>query len=555
MNKTKLTKLALTAALVLATTLTLSCGNHSFEELLGLDSSSSEQEDNYSSSSLKLSSSSSSLRQSSSNSQKIGDDDEIGVEPPNDNVNISAPSPQGTVIVAPLLKTNWGRGSPYDPFHTLPDGSSGWIGCVTTAIAQILNYHKYPTQGIGDVYQGIIFDWDNMLDSYKNVNLTEQQRNAITALLNSLHLAYGSNSRGFVKNFGYDNDAQTLYRKYYDDSEWAAIFTAIIKKPLDLDLPVFCHGKNLTRTSGHGFILDGYDSRGKFHINWGWGSSYDGYYPIDSLTPGRTLENGFHNSDFHCTINIKPDAGGVGRYTLALDTFAIEKNISLGNEQVTVVAKINTQGTFPAGKVAIALVDSRGNIAAVVGATNFKKNLSTSFTPAEMVEPGKYSLSVVAKPDGKDWETITLSDHTKNVPKSINISVSEFHGTPGGGYGLTLRRFNIVEGKTTASPNEEFTVDHSLSDLSTTTFPRTTSGVALMDNDNNIVEILGTLEIPSNATSNMAVGKKIKCKIPSTVSPGQYKLRIAVKTEGKTEWRIVTQTDGNPPTFIDFAVL
>jgi len=75
MNKTKLTKLALTAALVLASTLTLSCGNHSFEEwediLFG--SSSSEQEDNYSSSSFKLSSSSlssssSSQRQSSSSS-------------------------------------------------------------------------------------------------------------------------------------------------------------------------------------------------------------------------------------------------------------------------------------------------------------------------------------------------------------------------------------------------------------------------------------------------------------------------------------------------------
>jgi uncharacterized protein (TIGR02145 family) len=61
----QLAKLALTATLGLATTLTLSCGNHTFEELLGLDSSSSQQEDNHSSSSFKLSSS---LRQSSSSS-------------------------------------------------------------------------------------------------------------------------------------------------------------------------------------------------------------------------------------------------------------------------------------------------------------------------------------------------------------------------------------------------------------------------------------------------------------------------------------------------------
>jgi len=68
--KKQLAKLALTAALGLALTLTLSCGNHSWEEILGLDSSSSEQEDNYSSSSFKLSSSSG-LRQSSSSSSLL----------------------------------------------------------------------------------------------------------------------------------------------------------------------------------------------------------------------------------------------------------------------------------------------------------------------------------------------------------------------------------------------------------------------------------------------------------------------------------------------------
>jgi len=46
----KLTKLALTAALALATTLTLSCGNHTFDELLGLDSSSSLRQSSSSSS-------------------------------------------------------------------------------------------------------------------------------------------------------------------------------------------------------------------------------------------------------------------------------------------------------------------------------------------------------------------------------------------------------------------------------------------------------------------------------------------------------------------------
>jgi len=73
--KSNLTKFALAAAFGLAYIFTLSCGQHSWEEIFGLDSSSSlqyssssEEEDDYSSSSFKLSSSSSSLQQSSSSS-------------------------------------------------------------------------------------------------------------------------------------------------------------------------------------------------------------------------------------------------------------------------------------------------------------------------------------------------------------------------------------------------------------------------------------------------------------------------------------------------------
>jgi len=143
------------------------------------------------------------------------------------------------------------------------------------------------------------------------------------------------------------------------------------------------------------------------------------------------------------------------------------------------------------------------------------------------------------------------------VYSNDDFTLPDGPGAKGGGYGLTLRRFEIYPdvNKTTVSINEEFTVDHSLSDLSSTTYPGNTSGVALIDDNNNIVAILGTLDIPPIADSNRAVGKKIKCKVPSTVAPGKYILRIVVKTSGNDEWRVVTQTDGTLPTFIDFTVL
>jgi uncharacterized protein (TIGR02145 family) len=141
-----------------------------------------------------------------------------------------------------------------------------------------------------------------------------------------------------------------------------------------------------------------------------------------------------------------------------------------------------------------------------------------------------------------------------NDNKSELYSIRCLQGGFGSSYGLSLRRFNIVDDKTTVSINEEFTVDHSLSDVNSTTFPGATSGVALMDENDNIIAILGTLEIAPISNSNRAVAKKINCKVPDTVTPGQYKLRIVVKTKGNDEWRVVISTEGSVQTFIDFTI-
>ncbi|MDR2553950.1 MAG: hypothetical protein LBC64_00850 [Fibromonadaceae bacterium] len=132
------------------------------------------------------------------------------------------------------------------------------------------------------------------------------------------------------------------------------------------------------------------------------------------------------------------------------------------------------------------------------------------------------------------------------------FSLPDAPGVKGGGYGLSLRRF--TSDKTEVTHNQEFTVDHTLADLSSTSFPGALSGVALMDDSNNIVGILGTSNIDPVADLNRS-NKKIKCKVPVTVEPGQYKLRIIVKTSGNDEWRIVTTAAlSGIPTFIDFTV-
>jgi hypothetical protein len=147
-----------------------------------------------------------------------------------------------------------------DLFPLLPDhpkvGSNGRLltDCGTTAMVQIMAFHKYPTRGTG---QGnivgphnvsvpienldVAYDWNNMLDRYTNANTgTALQRSAVATLMYNFGVTIGTNGTTAAMNinFGYDKSIQYHYRVYYTDAEWEAI----IRKQLDLGLPVFYHG-------------------------------------------------------------------------------------------------------------------------------------------------------------------------------------------------------------------------------------------------------------------------------------------------------------------------
>jgi hypothetical protein len=409
----------LAAAFGLAIIFTLSCGQHSWDEIFGDQSSNSGGSEQAENSSSSFASSSSSLRQSSgSNEQQNSEDDELGGGIDPSTITASTPASitnsQGTVIVGPLLKTQWGKGSPFDPFNTRPDGSHVWIGCVVVALAQVLNYHKYPKQ---------YFDWDNMLDTYRNVNLTEQQRNAILALLYNI----GNYSYGFR----YDDHYwfERLDRKHYDAATWAAM----IREQLDSGLPVYAVGYANIYQTGHAFVIDRYDDKGKFHINWGWGGIADGYYPLDSLTPnGRSLEEGFHDRGF-IDINFRPILDIPFEDYLVLSEFSPVKTSVQKNEQFKVSIKLtNVAYEAPSIYYGVALIDNDGNIVEVIeymlntSAINPGKEYSTYLMCKipNTVLSGKYRLSIVISDrDDEDERWYVVTKSINNTPTAIDFTV------------------------------------------------------------------------------------------------------------------------------------
>ena len=56
---------------------------------------------------------------------------------------------------------------------------------------------------------------------------------------------------------------------------------------------------------GHTFVIDGYDTNtGLYHVNWGWGGSYDGWFAMSALEPKTSVA---YNSNKVAIIGIQPD--------------------------------------------------------------------------------------------------------------------------------------------------------------------------------------------------------------------------------------------------------
>ena len=101
--------------------------------------------------------------------------------------------------VEPILQDGWYQDAPNNNMCPLDQkGNRCLVGCVATAMTQVMHYWEWPRKGMGsheyvDVkgcgqklssnFEEHIYDWPNILDSYKG-NYTSAQADAI-ALLSS----------------------------------------------------------------------------------------------------------------------------------------------------------------------------------------------------------------------------------------------------------------------------------------------------------------------------------------------------------------------------------
>ncbi len=213
--------------------------------------------------------------------------------------------------VAPLLTTVWNQSTPFNDNCPFDGDRRAPTGCLATALAQIMNYWEYPAEPTGaitytDSYghvRSCTFDdkpfiWADMADDYNaddngSVSYTPAQASAVAWLMEAAghatqmkYSAMGSGAYTFnlapaiSRYFGYTGPVTMLQRDYYSAEVWENLVYDHIRTVG----PVFYTGANFNNM-GHAFVCDGYQGNGYFHINWGWGGLYDGYFRLSALTP------------------------------------------------------------------------------------------------------------------------------------------------------------------------------------------------------------------------------------------------------------------------------
>ena len=226
------------------------------------------------------------------------------------------------IVYGPFLTTKWNQGYPYNSM----DPTGRLLGCLTVAVGQYMRYNEKPSQYV--VADTTIFQWSVMPDTYSNPSLS--------IFLYDLRKRLSINDDGV----GFFNEAEKLLDtleynariENYDANVLASLVSSRISNNQQYHKIAIMCGDAAPGTVGHAWVCDGYkyphsyteyilyalnndiypefefieyaEDHGAevflpsvkfFHMNWGWGGSYDGWFYNGDWTPGT---NDFTNDKY-----------------------------------------------------------------------------------------------------------------------------------------------------------------------------------------------------------------------------------------------------------------
>ena len=343
-----------------------------------------------------------------------------------------------------ILTTRWNQGMPYNltiEKYYKEDGSQARpaTGCIATAWAQVINFHRYPDQikveipefsktytlkdgtkktvTFPKVPRGAKIDWDNMQDTY-SCSESHAHTAADTAVANlmrycgqAVKMSYGASSGAnwkapdVIKYFGFDTSGYRAGRDQYSIDEWQDL----IYNEIAAGYPVPFSGSKLS--GGHAFVLDGFDGEQLFHVNWGWGGGSNGWFLIGVL-----------NSGDNSGIGAASGSGGYARGQAAViglrrpsnnreNGYLTISDVAVTNTTVRATCKNETgaNGRFHVGLLKLdddgefSLVGNKQSITNMADGTSQSK---TFYVSGKLTE-GTYKLTLASKPQSsEEWKPL-----------------------------------------------------------------------------------------------------------------------------------------------------
>lgn len=332
-----------------------------------------------------------------------------------------------------LLKTKWDQEGPYNlscPKDT-KTGETSVTGCIATAMAQIMYYHRWPAT----------YDWDKMKTSYETNDSTEsayEVAKLIADVGQSVYMDYssdGSAARTYQAcealryNFGYALSTEYVFRENYTVEEWDRVIynNLVALKPVmyaGTAVDISASGEGVL--AGHAFIVDGCDAEGLYHVNWGWGGVSNGYFLLAQLNPDNQGAGGTSGSQGYgiqqeAIVGIGPsDTTNESVIRLTASNFTVEGK--------TLLSRNKTSVDFPKLKVKCALYnltlpneDRKYDIGFALFQGDTMKNVLSTENPLDFkaeygyyevadlsigkdLADGNYQIRPIARETGKtDW--------------------------------------------------------------------------------------------------------------------------------------------------------
>ncbi|MBI9035147.1 MAG: thiol protease/hemagglutinin PrtT [Bacteroidales bacterium] len=223
---------------------------------------------------------------------------------------------EGTTSSGGWIESNWTQNAPYKNFCPMDPVTSqrSLVGCPATAMGMILEffqkvndteftaedeyYHAYAGRNyqIDGDYEEHDFLSFPQINEYlvsitakfeDNQELTNDEKAALSFACGvAAKQVYSSGGSG---TFGVDQ-ALNAYQKFgFDealllDNSNPEIFN-LMSQNIKEARPVHLAVVNESWTSGHNVVVDGYNTDDYYHVNFGWGGSYNGWYLLPEELP------------------------------------------------------------------------------------------------------------------------------------------------------------------------------------------------------------------------------------------------------------------------------